>query len=146
METKFTVKGLPTLAYHQGIFHVHNDRFYAAVEDAAVKKYLYDFLDYAERWYRDALVPFAPTKAKVENVLDALKAEALVNRSMPVPGWIGDDHPKIDARDVLPCANGLLHLPSRKLYLPTPAFFSPWGLDYDYDRGTAVPGRVAGVP
>jgi putative DNA primase/helicase len=40
---------------------------------------------------------------------------------------------------MLPCRNGLLHLPTGKLLPPTPRFFSPNALDYDYDPNAPEP-------
>jgi putative DNA primase/helicase len=41
--------------------------------------------------------------------------------------------------DILACPNGLLHVPSRRLYAPTPRFFTLNGIDFPYDAGAPIP-------
>jgi len=73
-----TVDGILTLRHQAGVFYRYDRQWnsYAEKEDAIIRAALYRFLDKAERRDKERLVPFNPTKAKVENVLDALRALA----------------------------------------------------------------------
>ena len=71
----------------------------------------------------------------MNNVLQALAGMA-VPEGTTQPGWIGEA--PFQADEVLAARNGLVHLPSfvgGKDYSrePTPRFFSPNALDYDFD-------------
>jgi hypothetical protein len=52
------------------------------------------------------LVPFKPTRSKVENVLDALRAVTNLPASTAAPYWLRND-PGLDPLDMLACPNGL---------------------------------------
>ena len=64
-----------------------------------------------------------PTSAKVVNVLAALQGEVDVpsGRCSP-PCWLRDGGP--EAREILACRNGLLHLPTDDWLLSTSSFFT----------------------
>lgn len=60
------------------------------------------------------------------------------------PAWVGIDGP--DPRECLNCRNGVLHLPTliaegpeKALIEPTPGFFAPNVLDYDFDPNAPQP-------
>ena len=100
---------------------------------------LYPFLDKAMRVTDEGeVVPFDPTRAKVANVLEAIAAEAQLPGSVRPPTWLaGEDHP--DAADVISCANGLVHLSTRRMHTHTPAFFTLNALPYDYQPDAPEP-------
>lgn len=58
---------------------------------------------------------------------------AVTTRRVVSPCWLDDD-PSLDPRDILPCRNGLLHIPTRQLRPPSAAFFTLQGLDFTYDH------------
>jgi putative DNA primase/helicase len=73
----------------------------------------------------------------VTNVLHALAGMSMPRGMTEPPCWLGTDAP-FPAGEVLACRNTLVHLPSwadgRPATLPpTPAFFSPNALAYDFD-------------
>ena len=47
----------------------------------------------------------------------------------------------LEPLELLACRNGLLHIPTRQLVPPTPAFFTLTGLDFDYDPAAPEPVR-----
>jgi putative DNA primase/helicase len=77
------------------------------------------------------------TRPTVGNTIQALRGMTLVDGRVEVPAWL-IDKPPFDARDVLPCRNALVHLPSfadgspNAIVTPTPAYFCPYSLDYDF--------------
>ena len=84
------------------------------------------------------LEAFKPTKSKVDNVLDALRAVCNLPASCAPPCWLQDD-PGLDPFEVVACHNGLLHIPTRELLPPTPAFFTLHGLDFAVDPHAPPP-------
>jgi putative DNA primase/helicase len=85
------------------------------------------------------------TTKLVANVTLALTDLALLRaRDCPqTPAWLCED-PPWPAGEVLPCRNALVHLPSlveRKpcTRLPSPAFFCPYNLDFDFNPDAPDP-------
>jgi putative DNA primase/helicase len=136
--------GQPTLKHQEGVFYEWQpeSNVYAEITTARVKAVMYPFLEKAKRWEKKGLgqfelVDFEPTKAKVENVTDALRAITILPAS-GYPCWLGEA-PPLEATDMLACKNGLLHVPTRKLYPATPAFFTLNGVDLDFDPEALQP-------
>lgn len=143
-----TIDGRVGLRYQAGLFYQHDAgaSAYREREEVSLRADVYDFLEPARRWTDSRppkLAPFMPTKSKVENVLDALRAVTNLPAACAAPCWLHDD-PGLDAFDMLPCRNGLLHIPTRTLLPPTPAFFTLNGLDFAYDPSAAAPTRWCG--
>ena len=117
---------------------------YGELDEAAVRAALYLFLEDAQRWTESkgqqprTLEAFKPTKGKVDNVLDALRAVCNLPASCAPPCWLQDD-PGLDPFEVVACHNGLLHIPTRELLPPTPAFFTLHGLDFAVDPHAPPP-------
>ena len=55
------------------------------------------------------------------------------------PCWLTSVYGDLDPRDMLAFTNGLLHVPTRTLNLPTPHFFTLNGLDFAYDPWAPSP-------
>ena len=89
-----------------------------------------------------------PTVRKVTGGLVSDVAHALVSLTVlpsrtEAPAWL-DTHAPFPAAEILPCRNGLIHLPSLvagKNYftLPTPQFFSTNCLDFDFNLQAVAP-------
>lgn len=138
-----TVRGVLALRHHGGVFYGHepDTGAYAERDEAAIRADLYRFLEEAMRLDKTGSTrPFQPTRARVENVLDALRALTNLPASCAAPCWLQDD-PGLDACEILPFRNGLLFIPTRDLLAVTPAFFSLSGLPFDYDVGAREPAR-----
>ena len=80
---------------------------------------------------REALGTCHPTRERVSGILDALKAAAHVDSSARPPCWVGGP-PGPPPHEILPCRNGLLHLPTRQLLPSTPRFFSTVATSCEY--------------
>jgi putative DNA primase/helicase len=112
---------------------------YVERDEASVRADLYAFLEPAKRRGEEGKVtPFQPTRSKVENVLDALRAVTNLPASMAAPCWLQND-PGLRPLDVLACPNGLLHIPTRTLHPPTPDFFTLNAIDFAYDPWAPKP-------
>jgi putative DNA primase/helicase len=87
------------------------------------------------------------TTKVVGNVLQALTDLALLRtcECPAAPAWLRDD-PPWPADEILPTRNALVHLPSLAAGRPctrppTPAFFCPYNLAFDFDPKAAEPAR-----
>jgi len=127
-----------TLHHQQATFYTWRGTHYTEAAREGIRAAVYDFLDGATRIVDDKLVPFNPDKAKVANVLEALAAVAQLPDTTAAPAWL-DTADHLPAADFLPCANGLLHLPSRVLTAATPAFFGLNAVDYPYNATAPRP-------
>lgn len=133
-----TSEGVTTLRHQGGAFFAYDRGLYNEQEEARVRAELYRFLEPTKVTTKDGtLAPFKPTKSKVENVLDALRAVSNLPASFAPPCWLSAND--LNAFDLLPCCNGLLHLPTRQLHPLSPQFFSVNGLDFDYDASPTQP-------
>ena len=87
----------------------------------------------------------AVTTKLVGNVMNALSDMALLRaRDCPsVPGWL-TPNPRWPASEILPTRNSVVHLPSLvegrpSTMEPTPAFFCPYSLDFDFNPNAPEP-------
>src|SRR5205085_2797685 len=96
---------------------------------------------HVRRGDEECVEPFRPTKSTVDNVMNAMKAETYTK--VTAPAWLIDNPDLPDPLDVVAARNCLLRLradgqPSI-IDRPTPIFFSPNALDYDYDPHALSP-------
>ena len=135
VELNHTQAGVHTLHHHGGDFCVWNGRCYQETGSDAIRAEIYDFLDQAKG---PEAAPFNPNARKVSDVEDALRATAHLDRSVKPPAWLGDTTSP-PAEELLACANGLLHLPTRQLLPPTPEFLTFNALDYAFEPDADEP-------
>jgi putative DNA primase/helicase len=138
-------QGLPTLVHHDGMFRLWCGSHYRAVEDRETRAKMYGFLA-CMKTTEDAVQQdgtsnsFHPDRAKVDNVLDALRALTNLPSATTVPAWLDAPHAdRPPAAEMVACSNGLLHLPAGKLIAHTPAFFSPSALEFAFDPNAPEP-------
>lgn len=145
MEDRYSnVDGIRLRCY-QGTFYAWNGTHYVEADDARLRSELYPFLERA----LDGKAMFRPTITKVNEVLGALKAQAHLLSTTPVPSWaaggaLGDAYLDLldrpwNPRDIVPCKNGLLHLPTRTLSPHTAQFFALNALDFAFDPQAPEP-------
>lgn len=115
------------LVYWQGEFFRARQTHYEMLPTDALKAELYHFL---EQKHADGR-PIKPTKRMVENVLDALKAVAILDVH-DAPAWLDGCSDGPAAGDLIACGNGLLDVTARTLLPPTRLFFGLNALDFDY--------------
>lgn len=125
--------GLRILHFWQGEFHLWTGTHYVVLPVADMREVLY------------AVGPTCSEKpirkSTIDNVLDALKAAAnLSHRLVPAaPSWIDATTADDDPRALIPLRNGLLHVDRRALIEPTPRFFAPYALPFDYAEAAPQP-------
>lgn len=110
----------------------------------AIRRWLYVRLEHAEyerlnQTTRQLEVkPWGPDKSKLDKVLDALAAPALIDRDAEAPRWLstGDR-----ATGYVPCSNGLVDVTTREIHPATPDYFGTVGIPLDYDPDAGEPGE-----
>jgi putative DNA primase/helicase len=135
-----TVQGVACLRHQAGVFFGYTDEASAYLErdEAAVRADVYAFLEGAKRRADDGVVPFQPTRSKVENMLDALRAVCNLPTSIVAPAWLKSGA-GLAPMDMLAYAGGLLHIPTRTRYRSTPHFFTFNAIGFAYDHNAPTP-------
>lgn len=82
--------------------------------------------------------PWAPTTAKVQNLMEPLAILSRNRDSVDAPMWL-DNAERPDAARVVSMNNGLLDLHTRNLTPHTPTYFNTWALDFDYNAQATCP-------
>ncbi len=72
-------------------------------------------------------------------MLDALRAVVHLNVAVEAPAWL--DGRSLPASEMVAVANGLLHLPTRRLHPHSPHFWTHHALPFDYDPAAPTPTR-----
>ena len=134
-ETRYTTPAGRTLHRHRGAFYAWDGQCYPEIEAEEVRAELYTFLSGATTPSGKAC---QPNTSKINELVDALKAFANLPRAYQPPCWLAGGG-GIPAHEILPCANGLLHLTKRVLLPPTPLFFSHNAVAFAYDPDALDP-------
>ncbi len=143
-ELQYSADGQPTLYHHRGAFYAWDGSAYPEVDPGDIRARVYEFLDACVTSVKDketgewGVVPVRPNTNSVNNVLDGLRAAALLHSTVSAPAWL-EHVPDVDAGDIISCANGLLHLPSGDLLPHTPTFFTSNAVDFAYEPGAPEP-------
>ena len=139
IEMRYQVEGVRTLHHQQGTFFRWATSHYREETYEAMRAEAYAFLDAAKRSDEDGkLYDFNPNKTKVANVLEALAAAAQLPSTTTPPAWLSGNGPAPPS-EILACANGLVHLPSRRMLPHSPDFFTTNAVDYRFDRDAGDP-------
>ena len=127
MDAIYKVGDIPTLRHWRDGFYQWVGTHYREIDRAAIEAVVWRFLDRAMRVAdKDGtLEPFQPNRARVGDVSAALAALCNLPAHVDPPSWLDDvGAPPVEADQLTPVANGLLHLPTGVLYAPTPVFFN----------------------
>src|SRR5215469_3112015 len=84
-----TSEGFTRLIYYRGDFYVWTGTHYREMSEATLKSDVYRFLDAAKQRKNggDELIPFMPNTNKVNEVINALRARAIVDDHLSAPAW-----------------------------------------------------------
>lgn len=137
------VDGHSTLWHFDGSWWFWASTHYHQIEDALVRKAIYQFLEQAKTVDADGNESsFRPDKTKVDKVMDALRAEALIARGLHMPFWLGThDGSQWPHNETIACQNGIVNLSSGAIVDHTPLYFNSTALSVIYDACAAPPSR-----
>jgi putative DNA primase/helicase len=119
-----------------------NRTHWAEVEETVVRSWVYRRLEHAQ--YEDKtgkkpeVKPWEPNRRKVADVTDALTAIAHLPEDTDPPEWLSEYRP-VPAAEIVACANGLLHVGTRKLHDHTPLYFGTVAVPFAYDPAAPKP-------
>jgi putative DNA primase/helicase len=132
--------GMTTLVCQEGTFYGWRGTHYAEVTQSEIDALLWRFLNQAQAINPKGVpVPFSPTTAKVSNVAAGLKAGLHLSSRVRSPAWRPGLEGGLPPNELVACANGLLHVPTRNLHPHTPAFFTLNALPFDYSPNASEP-------
>jgi putative DNA primase/helicase len=139
-------QGPPLLRHHRNGFYRYVGDHWPEDDERRVQSELWHWLESAfyEREIKDGieLVRFEPTRYKIANVLEALKAIGHVAESTQPPAWLdGAAAVPIAAGEFVPLANGILRFSTRELIPHTPALFAQHVLPFSFDPDAPPPRR-----
>lgn len=152
-ETAATFKAaiFPTLIKHQDEWLSHDGSAYQPIEDATVQARISEFLNAAkvavfkDDGSRADLAPYYPKIKDINEIYLQLGHLCHVERNtMSPPAWLPGAPAKyraLNPRNLISFKNGLLDITTRKLYAPTPFFFTRTALPIDYDKRAPAPKR-----
>jgi putative DNA primase/helicase len=155
----FQFNGIATMYFHRQTYSRWDGTAYRDLNDKEVRAELTESIKHAfDRYNLKQLAtweengaegnpPTAPkvTTGAVSNALQALTGMSLLPGTIESPSWIGNCENGWNACDVLACQNALVHLPSfvagkqPTSILPTPLFYSPNAVDYDFNHQAPKP-------
>ena len=139
VEERFTVAKTAVIRAWRGAFRAWNGRCWPEIDEASVRAKAYEYLEHASYETEKETRPWQPTKAKVANVLEALKAITHLPPTVQPPAWLAGDGS--DPRDLLVTVNGILHVPTRKLVEHDPRLFIGHAVPFAYDADAPAPTR-----
>jgi putative DNA primase/helicase len=140
-----TPDGLRTLWRHRGCFWLWAGSYYQLANDETIRAFIWAFLEKAKRrkfnkgtgeW---EIVWFKPKRAHVAEVAEALTAICQLDEHIDPPTWLSLDASMPSAGEFFACGNGLLHLPTGKLYPATPDYFCLNASTVVYDSAAKAP-------
>lgn len=139
LKSRYTVDGIPALQYQGGSFYPYNGTCFPETDGDGIRAEVYKFLEQAKVLTKDeVLVDFRPNRATVGDAIDALKAITILPPGITPPAWIEGEGPAL-ASEFIVCRNGLLHLPTNKIYPHNPKFYTHNALSFDFDPYAEYP-------
>lgn len=142
--TQYSLAGTRTLQRHRGSWWVWKSGAYQEIEEEELRSRLYAWLQPARCLTRNGSWDlFRPNAGKINQVMDGLRAVCLLPASLEPPAWIGPEPPPFPhaPREILVLQNGLLHVPSGRLWEATPRFFATFALPWEYRPDIPAPKR-----
>ena len=130
------------LRYHRGDFYRYEGKCWPEMDRDSLRADAYRWLEDAvyEKEVKGDIVQegWNPTRNKIDNVIDALRAVVMLPDGEP-PLWSDGDGPPAD--EMISMSNGLLHVPTRELHEHTPDYFTHHALPFAFEPGAADPGN-----
>ena len=134
-------EGRVLLRAHRGGFYQWNGRFWREVDKRDVRGAAYEWLEHAYYDHpKHGELPFDPSRRKIDDVIDALRAAVLLDSSIEAPCWT-DGATDPPAHEMVSMTNGLLHVPTRTLLPHTPHFFCHHSLSFPFSLTCGTPER-----
>ncbi len=121
--------GVLTLRHWRGGWWLWRTSRWIEAEDRAVRSLLYRFTESALFVSGKSLAPWAPTRRKIGDLLEALAAITILPADRDQPSWLDDRTMGV----VVSLENGLLDVEARRLLPHTPLFFNQTSVPFAYE-------------
>lgn len=137
----YTAGNHRTLAFWRGEwFEWRMSHWAAAPDDLKVKGPLWEYLETRQYVHPDGgIVDWAPTTARVNNLMEPLAILARISPDIDAPQWLTRQPNKPAADQLISLNNGLLDLATKKIHRHTPSLFNTWALPFYYDDTATCP-------
>lgn len=149
LEAQSTADGIPILRYWLEEWHRWDGTHYQPISPSEIRAELVGAIKAEfDRIARETLkVVLKVTTGITANTLAAVQNLCMLSaKKCPAqPAWLGyEDEDLPDPREILPARNGLVHLPALSegrdaVFAPTPLYFSPNTLGYDFNPDAPPP-------
>jgi putative DNA primase/helicase len=110
---------------------------WSEVGERTVRSLLYHFTENALYLTPLGPLPWAPTRRRIGDLLEALAAVTILPQDFAQPCWLDDR----TSGQIVAVENGLLDIDSRRLYPHTPLYFSTVSVPFAYDPNAPEPRR-----
>ena len=128
---RWTRAGVLTLRRWRGDWYEWTGPRWQEIEFSTLRSKVYAVLESALYENDDGeLVPWAPNRRKVGDVLEALDAVALLDSRTEPHTWLGDEI--APAHEVIACENTLVHVTTRQQIPHTPEFWNLVAVPFPY--------------
>ena len=129
-----------TLRDHRGDFYSWDGACWPEIDRRDIRAAAYGYLEHAYSLDGMKLRAFEPTRRKIDDVLDALRAVTLLDSTLNPPCWTNGmtDPPAVE---MIAMENGLLHFKTRTLLSHSPAFFTHHSLPFPFNPECPPPTR-----
>jgi putative DNA primase/helicase len=125
---------------HRGDLYQWSGTCWPEIDRRDVRGAVYAFLEHADYDHpKEGLTAFAPSRRKVDDVLDALRAVVILDSRLDAPTWTTPH--TLGASEIVAMRNGLLHVPTQTLLPHTPTFFAHHALPFDFNDMAPAPAR-----
>ena len=134
----------PLLSWRGGWMRWY-DSHWVEIEEAELRSSVLKRLEHAEYVTKDKegnekIMPWAPNKHKVADVVDAIRAICLLPETVTAPAWLDYGY-HFPAAEIVATASGLLHVGTRELQPLTPLYFNLVSVPFAYDLYAPDPTR-----
>ena len=129
--------GLLTLRHWRGGWWLWRTSRWIEAEDRAIRSLLYRFTENAFYIADKVMQPWAPSRRKIGDLIEALAAICILPADRDQPSWLDDRTTGI----IVSLTNGLLDVEKRRLLPHTPQFFNQTSVPFAFELNAPAPAR-----
>ncbi len=132
-------EGVRTLHRHRETFWAWNGACFEIKEKETMEADVWAFADRAKALGKQGPTSFKPTQDKVNGIIHALRARSQLGSNIDAPAWLANESSMPSPIEFAAVKNGLLHVPSGRIYPPTPTYFNTSASDVEYNKDAPPP-------
>jgi putative DNA primase/helicase len=140
LEARYSHLEHPLLVHQGGEWYRWDGTCWPVFDQGQLRTELYEFFEDAAYPAGDGgPKPFDPSRRKIDDLVDAMRSLVYISIATPVPSWLGAR--QLPPEELVACANGLVHWPTRTLQDHTPLFYLHHAVPFEFQRGAPEPKR-----